>query len=264
MQMQPQSRWGVAAMQWEDEGIVLAARRHGEGGLVVQLLTRGHGRHAGLVRGGQGPKLRTVYQIGNRVGIAWKARLAEHLGAVTGELLRGHAARFMDDAARLACLAAAAALAGAALPEREPHPRVYEGFCTLLDALDADHGWAVGYAEWELILLAELGFGLDLARCAATGETEQLTYVSPKSGQAVSASAGEPYRDKLLRLPRFLLPGGEIVPPPAQDVIDGLALTGFFLDRRVFAPHGRKMPAARSRFVDVLERVATISRGQKT
>lgn len=248
-------------MQWEDEAIVLAARRHGESALVAQVLTRGHGRHAGLVRGGQRPKQRTIYQVGNRVGVTWKARLAEHLGALTGELLRGHAARFMDDAARLGCLAAAAAVTEAALPEREPHPRIYEGLLALLDALDADRGWAVGYVEWELMLLAELGFGLDLSRCAATGETENLVYVSPKSGQAVSAGAGAPYRDKLLRLPTFLLPGEVPAAPEPAAVLDGLVLTGFFLERRVFAPHGRDLPAARSRFVDLLRRMTTISRG---
>jgi DNA repair protein RecO (recombination protein O) len=248
-------------MQWEDDAIVLAGRRHGESGLVVQLLTRAHGRHAGLVRGGQGRRLRTVYQIGNRVGVTWKARLAEQLGSITGELRHGHAARVIDDPPRLACLAAAAAMAESTLPEREPHPRAYDGLCALLESLDADHGWAVGYVEWELMLLAELGFGLDLSRCAATGRTEDLAYVSPRSGQAVSAEAGAPYRDRLLRLPRFLLPGAN-APPVPQDVLDGLALTGFFLDSRVFAPHGRKLPAARSRFVDQLERMANMARGQ--
>ncbi len=245
-------------MQWQDEAIVLAARRHGESALIVQLLTRGHGRHAGLVRGGQGPKLRTVYQIGNRLAVTWKARLAEHLGGIAGELLRGHAARFMDDPGRLACLAAAAAMAEATLPEREPHPRAYEGLVHLLDALDADAGWAAAYVAWELALLAELGFGLDLSRCAATGEIVDLIYVSPRSGQAVSSRAGEPYRDRLLALPRFLLTGSNAVPSP-RDVLDGLILTGYFLEHRVFAPHHQKVPAARSRFVDVLRRMATLS-----
>jgi DNA repair protein RecO (recombination protein O) len=246
-------------MQWEDEGIVLAARRHGEGGLIVQLLTREHGRHAGLVRGGQGQKLRTVYQIGNRIAVTWKARLVEHLGALTGELLRGHAARFIDDAARLGCLAAAAATAAATLPERAPHPSVFAGFSALLGALDSDDGWAVAYVTWELGLLAELGFGLDLSRCAASRQPDDLIYVSPNSGQAVSAKAGEPYRHKLLRLPPFLLPGEHGAPTP-QEVVDGLALTGFFLERRVFLPHGHDTPAARARFVDLLERIAKMSR----
>lgn len=249
-------------MQWEDEGIVLATRRHGEGAFIVHLLTRGHGRHAGLVRGGQGRELRTVYQIGNRVAAVWRARLAEHLGTLGGELLHAHAARFMDDAARLACLAAAAGLADAALPEREPHPQAFAGLSALLESLDADHGWAVGYVEWEMMLLAELGFGLDLSRCAATGGTADLVYVSPRSGQAVSAAAGEPYRDKLLRLPHFLLVRAEQNTPSPQDVLDGIALTEHFLERRVFEPHGRKMPPARTRFVDVLRRMAKISREQ--
>ena len=239
---------------------MLSARRHGENALVVQLLTRAHGHYAGLVRGGQGRKLRTVYQIGNRLDLTWKARLAEHLGAITGELSRGHAARFMDDPTRLACLVAVAAMAEATLPEREPHPRAYEGLLALLEALDGDTGWARHYVEWEFALLTELGFGLDLTRCAATGETNDLVYISPKSGQAVSAAAGEPYRDKLLRLPDFLLPGKESMSSP-QDVIDGLALTEFFLDRRVFRPQDRKIPAARSRFVDLLQRMAKVSRG---
>jgi DNA repair protein RecO (recombination protein O) len=251
-------------MQWENEGIVLGARRHGESGLIVQLLTRSRGRHAGLVRGGQGRKLRAVFETGNRIAATWKARLAEHLGAMTGELLASHAARIIEDPARLACLAAATSLAEAALPEREPHPRAFDGLETLLGALDADHGWAVGYVEWELILLAELGFGLDLSRCTATGETADLVYVSPKSGHAVSAKAGEPYRDKLLRLPAFLLPGVGAAPPSPPEALDGLRLTGYFLDHRVFAPHGREMPPARARFVDVLERMATISREQNS
>jgi DNA repair protein RecO (recombination protein O) len=246
-------------MEWTDEGFVLATRRHSEHGLVVHVLTRGHGRHAGLVRGGQGRRARTVFQIGNRLAATWKARLAEHLGSLTGELLHGHAARFIDDPLRLACLAAVAAMAEAALPEREPHPRLFDGFASLGEALDRDEGWARGYVEWELALLAELGFGLDLARCAVTGRTDELAFVSPKSGQAVSAEAGAPYRDKLLRLPPFLLRQARESRPEAHDLLDGLALTGFFLDRRVFAPHGRKLPAARGRFVDALARVTTIT-----
>ena len=249
-------------MEWEDEGFVLATRRHGESALIVELLTRDHGRHAGLVRGGQGRKLRTVCQIGNRVAAQWKARLAEHLGALGCELLRGHAGGIIDDPARLACLAAAAAVAAASLPEREPHPRLFAGFAALLESLDADHGWAVGYVEWELMLLAELGFGLDLSRCAATGSAAELVYVSPRSGQAVSAEAGAPYRGKLLPLPRFLLaPAADEAPAP-QEVLDGLRLTGHFLEARVFAPHGRKTPPARGRFVDLLTRMTRMAREQ--
>lgn len=231
---------------------MLKARRHGERALILHVLTKEHGRHAGLVRGGQGPKTRGLFEIGNQLDITWRARLAEHLGMFSAELESSHASRFLDDAARLAALAAAAALADATLPEHEPHPRAYRGFLDLIAALERDDGWAPLYVRWELDLLAELGFGLDLARCAATGKNDELIYVSPRSGQAVSASAGEPYRKRLLPLPRFLI--AETV-PAAADLADGLALTGFFLERRAIEPHGRKMPGARTRFVDVLRRI---------
>jgi DNA repair protein RecO (recombination protein O) len=239
-------------MRWSDEGIVLSARRHGERGLIVHLLTRERGRHAGLVRGGQGPRTRMRYQTGNRLAVSWSARLSEHLGYLAGELLRGHAARFIDDRVRLACLSSAAAMAEVTLPEREPHPRAYAGLNALLEALDDDGDFAALYVRWELDLLAELGYGLDLSHCVATGARESLTYVSPRSGQAVSENAASPYREKLLRLPRFLLEDGNN--PAPSDILDGLALTGYFLDRRVLAPHERKIPAARARFADVIQR----------
>ena len=246
-------------MQWSDEGLVLAARRHGERALVVELLTREHGRHAGLLRGGQAPRTRAHWQIGNRLLITWRARLAEHLGSLSGELVESHAARLLDDRARLAALASAAALAASSLPEREPHPRAYADLNLLVGALDDDDRWAVAYVEWEMALLEELGFGLDLTRCAATGTTEQLIYVSPRSGQAVSAEAGAPYREKMLRLPGFLRHEGGRARPSPGDVLDGLALTGFFLERRVFAPHRKQLPAARTRYVDVLRQVLTMA-----
>ncbi len=248
-----------AAMRWSDEAVVLSVRRHGESGLLVHLLTRSQGRHAGLVRGGQRPKLRAVYQIGNRLLVTWSARLAEHLGALQGELMRGYAAGLIADPARLACLAAAAAMADAALPEREPHQAAHDGLVALLERLERDDGWAAAYVAWEMRLLADLGFGLDLARCAATGATADLVYVSPKSGCAVSAAAGDPYRDRLLPLPRFLR-AGETGAATAEEVQDGLALTGFFLDRRVFAAERRKLPAARARFAERLRR-STLTSG---
>jgi DNA repair protein RecO (recombination protein O) len=245
-------------MQWSDEGIVLATRRHGERALIVQILTREHGRHAGLLRGGQSPKTRAQWQIGNRMSVGWRARLADHLGFFTGELLESHAATLFDDRLRLAALAAAAALATAALPEREPHPRAYRGLRDLIAALAADDRWALAYVEWEMTLLEELGFGLDLSRCAATGATAELIYVSPRSGQAVSAEAGAPYREKLLPLPAFLRDPAAAIRPQPRDVLDGLRLAGFFLDQRVFAPHQTKLPAARSRYVDALAGVFAI------
>jgi DNA repair protein RecO (recombination protein O) len=243
-------------MQWRDSGIVLRARRHGERALLLHVLTQEHGRHAGLLRNGQSAKQRGWYEPGNELDIAWRARLAEHLGTFRAELQRSHAARFLDDPPRLAALAAAAALADAVLPEHEPHPRAYRGLLELIAALEEGRGWAGRYVRWELDLLAELGFGLDLASCAATGRNDNLIYVSPRSGQAVSASAGEPYRDKLLLLPPFLIAEGT---PTQADLADGLTLTGFFLERRVAQPHDRKLPAARARFVDAIRRMATIS-----
>ena len=244
-------------MHWSEPGIVLAVRRHGETALVAHALTRGHGRHAGLVHGGQGRRGRTVFQVGNAVQLTWRARLDEHLGTYAGELVTGHAARVMEDPLRLACLASAAAMAEAGLPEREPHPRAYDGLARILDALDRDRDWAPAYIRWEFALLAELGFGLDLSRCAATGATTDLIYVSPKSGQAVSRAAGNAYRTKMLPLPAFLISDTE---PDGDAILAALRLSGFFWEQRVFQPHGRKLPAARTRFVDRLGREAAVSR----
>lgn len=233
-------------MHWSDEGIVLSARPHGESGAILQLLTREHGRHAGLVRGGQGKRARGLLQPGNLVAAQWSGRLAEHLGSYTCEPVSAYAAQVLDDADRLAALAAAAAVSEGALPEREPHAVCFEGLRVLMEELPGDH-WAEVYVHWELGLLAELGFGLDLAKCAAGGANDQLAYVSPKSGRAVSLAAGEPYRDKLLALPGFLAGRGGGGP---TEVAQGLALTGFFLERFVFAPHHKPLPAARQRLAD--------------
>ena len=235
-------------MEWSDDGIVLAARKHGETSAIVSLLTRGHGRHAGLVRGGAGRRARGVYQPGNLVSAAWRARLAEHLGTYTCELVRAHAADHLQDKLPLAALSAATAMVEATLPEREPHAAVYDETIALLDALGSP-GWQAVYVRWELALLAELGFGLDLTECAATGTNDNLIYVSPTSGRAVSAAAGEPYRDRMLTLPAFLLPGGDREGAGAEDVATGLRLTGYFLTHHVFiAGHGN-LPAARERLV---------------
>jgi DNA repair protein RecO (recombination protein O) len=241
-------------MQWTDEAIILSARPHGETSLILQLLTREHGRHAGLVRGARKARGRGLYEIGNRIEAHWQARLTEHLGHLRCELIEGCAAELIDDPARLACLAAAAAMAEAAVPDRVAAPESFAGLAGLLQALSRDRDWARGYVAWELALLAELGFGLDLSRCAATGATAELAYVSPKSAQAVSREAGAPYRDKLLKLPQFLLDGGATA--GTLDISEGLALTGFFLARHVFAPHDHALPPARARFVDRVGAIA--------
>jgi DNA repair protein RecO (recombination protein O) len=232
-------------MEWSDKGIVLAVRKHGESAAILSLLTGEHGRHAGLVRGGASRRLRGVLQPGNLLSATWRARLEEHLGAYTVEPLHSSAALY-DRPGPLAALTSATALLEAALPERAPHPELFRSLAGLLDALEQPD-WAESYVRWELLLLADLGFGLDLASCAATGTNDGLAYVSPKTGRAVSLSAGEPYKSKLLPLPRFLSPEGGTA--DAQQVVDGLRLTGWFLERHVFAPHDRRSPDARERLI---------------
>lgn len=249
-------------VDWTDEGVVLAARPHGEGSAVVVLLTQAHGRHAGLVRGAFSGRSRGLYQAGNRVRAEWRARLSEHLGNYSCELSRGYAAEALEDPLKLAGLSAACAVAEASLPEREPHPRVHDGLVALLEAMaDPDLGdaWIAAYVRWEIGLLADLGYGLDLDSCAATGANDDLAYVSPRTGRAVSLAAGEAYRDRLLALPRFLI--GQAGAGDADDLFRGLALSGFFLERHVFATHGRQPPPARTRFVERFARGATVSGG---
>ena len=239
-------------MEWSDTGIVLSARRHGENAAVVSLLTEHRGRHAGLVHGARGRRARGLYQPGNTLAARWQARLPEHLGRYTCELERARASVLLDDPPRLAALAALCALTEATLPERHPYPQVYGDTLRLLDALEAGERWAEAVVRWELALLAELGFGLDLSACAATGEVEGLVYVSPRSGRAVSREAGAPYAGKLLALPPFLA-GVEDGPASADDIVAGLRLTGWFLEKHVFAGQGGRMPSARERFIDRLQ-----------
>ena len=196
-------------MDWADDGIVLSLRRHGESAAVVHLLTREHGRHAGLVRGGNSKKKRGILQPGNEVHASWRARLEEHLGTFTVELLDGHAARVLTDPGRLAAMSSACSLVDICLPEREPHPDLFASFRAMFSILP-EAEWAAAYVAWELSLLAELGFGLDLSACAATGVLDDLIYVSPKSGRAVSRDAGAAYREKLLPAAAVLDRPGEM------------------------------------------------------
>jgi DNA repair protein RecO (recombination protein O) len=250
-------------MEFIDEAIVLSARRHGEANLVLSALTREHGRHLGLVKGGASRRQRPALEIGNRLKVTWHARLEEQLGAYTIEPLASVAGLLLDSPLRLAALASACAVADLALPEREPHADVFDATAALLAALTGPADGAAplcAYVRWELALLAALGFGLDLSRCAATGETGELAYVSPKSGRAVSLSAGEGYRDRLLPLPGFLRDARAAAGP--ADLLAGLRLTGFFLDRHVLptlapAASSERRLEARGRFID---RIAELKR----
>lgn len=248
-------------MDWTDTGIVLAARKHGETSVIVSLLTGEHGRHLGLVRGGAGRRARGVYETGNVVAATWKARLEEHLGSFSCELTRAVAAEHLDHPLRLAGLSALAAVTEAALPEREPHEALFGHFARLIDDMTSGN-WMRDYVAFEMELLTEMGFGLDLSECAATGATDDLIYVSPKSGRAVSRAGGAPYKGKLLPLPAFLAGAGPSDDdlPGAVDVMDGLTLTGYFLERHVFVHRRGGAPAARQRFIDRLAKSDTISR----
>ncbi len=242
-------------MEWTDEAIVLSARKHGESAAILQLLTRLHGRHAGLVHGGGGGRARGALQPGNRVQAHWRARLAEHLGVYSCELMHSGGAQLLDDPLRLAALSSACALSETALPERESHSDVFDGLAALIAALEATDevaGWGRAYVAWELGLLRALGFGLDLSQCAATGRNDELAFVSPRTGRAVSLSAGEPYSHRLLPLPRFLAAPGSAVEP--ADILQGLAISAHFLARHVFAALNRDMPQARAAFTERLRR----------
>jgi DNA repair protein RecO (recombination protein O) len=240
-------------MEWSDEGVILGVRPHGETGAVLELFTRAHGRHLGLVHGGRSRKLRPVLQTGNHVDATWKARLADNLGHFAVELRKGFAAQVMDDPAALAALTSMAALARL-MPERDPHPGLYEVTLFVLGFLDEREVWPALVVRWELALLEELGFGLDLSACAATGATSDLVYVSPRSGRAVSAQAGEPYKDRLLALPPFLRGRSPSAAVTGEHLEAGFALTGHFLEARVLSPRGLPMPEARARLLSYLGR----------
>ncbi|SFO82290.1 DNA repair protein RecO [Tranquillimonas alkanivorans] len=240
-------------MDWSDEGILLTVRRHGEGSAIVEVLTAEHGRHAGVVRGGASRKLAPLLQPGAQLDVAWRARLEEHLGSFTVELRRSRTAAVMDDRLALAGLNALTSLLSFTLPEREPVPGLYAHSRGLFDAL-GDPDFPLHYLRWELALLDELGFGLDLTSCAVTGGVDDLAYVSPRTGRAVGREAAGEWANRLLPLPYCLLGQG---PASLSELLDGLRTTGHFLAHHI-APHlgDRPLPAARQRFVDALARLA--------
>lgn len=234
-------------MDWQDDAVVLEARPFGEGHAVASLYVRAHGRHSGLVRGGGGRRLTPLLQAGNGVIAHWRARLADQLGTLTLEPGPSRVGRILESRLRLTALSALCALMQSAMPDRDPHPRLYDGLVIVLDTLAEDGPWAPLMVRFELELLAELGFGLDLATCAVTGAAEGLSHVSPRTGRAVSAAVAAPFGDRLLPLPGFLCgrPGGD----GPRDLVDGFALTGHFLERRLLGPEGKDLPAARARML---------------
>lgn len=229
-------------MEWRDEGVILSVRKHGESSAIVEILTAEHGRSLGLVRGGRSRANRPILQPGNLVQVAWRARLDEHLGNFTIEPISLKAGAIMEDRLRLAGLSTLAALSQL-LPEREPHRRIYDATVIVLDAIEHDGPWQALLVRWEMGLLDELGFGLDLSKCAATGSRENLIYVSPRTGRAVCADAGAEYHERLLVLPSFLLSSSSSA--SVDDIAEGFRLTGFFLDRHIFGPRGIKFPEQR-------------------
>lgn len=234
-------------MEWDAPAIVLDARPYGEGDAIATVMTEQHGAHRGLARGGGARGRTAIWQPGNLVQVRWVARLAEQLGSFSAELVHPGAALAMDDPLALAMLSAACAVAEGALPEREPHPRVFDGLLHLIARLPGGAVMLVDLIRWETVLLADLGYGLDLTRCAVTGETTGLAFVSPKTGRAVTAAAAGIWQSRLLRLPLFLLDGNAAAP---LDWLDGLRLTGHFLARDAFGHHHRPLPVARQMLYD--------------
>jgi len=239
-------------MRWADDGIFLSGRPYGETGVIANIFTRSNGRTHGLVKGGRSRRIRPVLQTGNGLKVEWRARLDDQLGVYTIELTEATAARALDDRLALAGVSAVSALLQI-LPERDPHPKLFGAAQACLGAAGSA-AFPVRIIRFELRFLEELGFGLDLTKCVATGQRDGLAYVSPKSGQAVTWAAGEPYHERLLRLPGFLLDEKETAPPAERDIIDGLTMTGYFLRRHVFAETGGKMPRAREDFAKFIER----------
>lgn len=239
-------------MEWRDEGIILGQRRHGETSVILEVMTRAHGRHLGLVRGGRSRKQQPVLQPGNRVDLLWRARLDEHLGTFQAEALEMNAARLMESAIAVYGLQVMAAHLRL-LPERDAHAALYETLGVMIAHLDDADAAGELVARFELLVLDELGFGLDLSRCAATGSREDLVYVSPKSGRAVSRAAGQPWHDRMLALPPFLRRGSG-AHGDAAALEDAFRLTGFFLTRHVYEPRGVREPEERAGFLAALRR----------
>jgi len=239
-------------MEWRDEGVVLTLRKHGETAAIIEVFTRAHGRHAGVVRGGASRKIAPTLQPGSQLDVAWRARLEDHIGTFTTEPVRSRAAALMGERLTLAGLNAVTSLLSFALPERETHPDLYRRTIALLDMMGTAPHWPLAYVRWELALLDDLGFGLDLATCAATGSAENLCYVSPRSGRAVSRDGAGEWADRMLPLAPSLVGKGD---GSGEDIREALKTTGYFLESRVAHALGdRPIPEPRQLFLDALRR----------
>lgn len=236
-------------MEWRDEGLIIGLRKHGETSVIVELMTRAHGRHMGIVKGGRSRRLQPLLQQGNHVEVVWRARLEEHLGLYQLEDTHSRAARLMDSGLALAGIGLLGDLLRL-LPERDPHEHIYEMACVIAEHLDSFDIGPPLMVRFELAMLRELGFGLDLEECAASGVREDLAYVSPKSGRAISRASAGPWKDRLLPLPPFLASDTrDDAAVSVEEVRHGFALTGYFLNRHVYAPRNRAAPEERARYV---------------
>ena len=242
-------------MDWREEGLLLNVRAHGESSAIVSVFTREHGVHSGVVRGGQGRKMSPILQPGAQVDVSWRARLEEHIGSFTVEPVRSRAAAVMSGRLTLAGASSVLGLLYYALPEREAHKELYERTIPLMDLLGQNDLWPLAYLRWELALLSDLGYGLHLDECAATGSRDELVFVSPKTGRAVSRKGAGEWASRLLPLPDCLRGEGE-----ANDleILTALDTTGFFLHSRLAEGQmGKPLPDARQRFLDQLRKRAT-------
>lgn len=243
-------------MEWQDQGTVLGVRKHGETSVIVEVFTAEHGRHAGVVRGGISRKMTPHLQPGGHVSLRWKARLEDHLGSYTFEPIKSRALVLSDPMA-LAGLTAMTSLLQAVLPEREPHEYLYRDSEALFDRIGSDPNWVMSYLHWEVSLLEELGFALDLASCAVTGSHDDLVYISPKTGRAVSRAGAGDWADRLLPMPQALLGQSGL---DFDELSSGLKVTGHFLAKILAELSDKPLPAARDRFFDRIARVAASAR----